>query len=330
VLLLALCFLTQAAQAYTCADVPSNVNGSVTITESGACTIDHPVTATGKITISAGSTINAQGFSADAEVDLSAPGDITIDGGVLATNYFVHVQGGSINVSGPVTTVNQGNILLVAQQNLATGTISAAPGFNIDLKANVAGGNVPFTIGSSGQSNGVNGAIIAHTYGYQAWLASAIVYVTNGDSNSTGGITVTDPASLSLVANGRERAGYLYLNAQKGTLNLPSGAIALDGTATAGAGVIGLMADTVAFGADAILSASEAIPQSTMHGIAISANTITYQGVDGLKLLADGPGMSHDYRGFVRIFPAGGIDVVDNQDPSTLFITGNYVWGVWQ
>ncbi len=116
-----------------CANVPASVSGNVDITESGACNITHPVAATGRIKITAGSTISTQDLSSFAEVDLQAPAssDITVTGAITTDSGFVNLFGKNITVTGTINPVNLGNILIRAQSNLVTGQIIGAPGSNI-------------------------------------------------------------------------------------------------------------------------------------------------------------------------------------------------------
>jgi hypothetical protein len=97
-----------------CANVPASVSGNVDITESGACNITHPVAATGRIKITAGSTISTQDLSSFAEVDLQAPAssDITVTGAITTDSGFVNLFGKNITVTGTINPVNLGNILI--------------------------------------------------------------------------------------------------------------------------------------------------------------------------------------------------------------------------
>ena len=111
-------------------------------------------------------------------MDLQAPAssDITVTGAITTDSGFVNLFGKNITVTGTINPVNLGNILIRAQSNLVTGQIIGAPGSNIDLKANQAGAaNTLFTIGGSGNSNGVNGTITAKPAGYDPYFAPAIV-----------------------------------------------------------------------------------------------------------------------------------------------------------
>ena len=327
---LALAFFafTQPALAadYTgdCANVPASVSGNVDINESGACNITHPVTATGRIKITAGSTISTQDLNSFAEVDLQAPAssNITVTGAITTDSGFVNLFGNNIIVTGTINPVNLGNILIRAQSNLVTGQIIGAPGSNIDLKANQAGAsNTLFTIGGSGNTNGVNGTITAKPAGYDPYFAPAIVHVVNGTANSTGGITLTSPANIITTPQPGSRAAYVFLNARNGTLTIPTGTLSANGGTSDGAGLIALMAKTIAFGANATVTASQSSTAAgTLHGILISAENVTYQGTSGLNLIGSGNGADISSTGYVQVFPKGVVTISDTETPFNLVI----------
>ena len=315
-----------AAQAYTCANVPSSVSGDVDITESGSCTISHALTASGHIHITAGSSITAQDLSAQSEVDLNASTDITITGAVNANFSYVRMQGNNVGVTGTVSTTTFGNILLLAQANLKTGSITSAPGYNIDLKANLAGANTLFTIGGTGLTNGVNGTVTAQPLGNEPGFASTVLYITNGTAASTGGIKLSSASALVVTPPAGSRAGYIYLNAQSGVLSMPTGTLSANGGTSDGAGLIGLAAKTISFAANAGVSANQSSGVAgTLHGVFLAAQTITYSGTGGLTISANGDGADTFNIGYVQSFPKGSITISDTLDPLNLVINGTIV-----
>lgn len=315
---------TQQAQAasYTCSNVPASVTGDADITESGSCNIGYPVTATGRIKITAGGAVTTQSLTATQEVDIQAPAssDITVTGSLNSDLGFVNLYGANISVSGTVAVTNNGNILIRAQKNLVTGSVTGAPGFNIDLKANQDGSaNTVFTIGGTGNANGVNGTITARPVGYAPYFAGAIIHVVNGTGSSTGGITLTNPANIVATPQPGTRAAYIFLNAQNGVLTIPTGTLSADGTGSNGAGLIALMARTIAFGANAIVSASQSSSAvGTLHGVLISAEKVTYQGTSGLNLIGSGNGADTFNTGYVQVFPQGVVTISDPETPANL------------
>ncbi len=305
-----------------CANIGNfNGSGNVTITDT-SCTLPQSITATGYIHITADS-VSASGKNLSGnEIDIQTTGNVTI-GNLTAANSYVYVAGDDLSV-GNVTTTTYGNILLVAQGDLGVGDVSGAAGYNIDLKAHAGGGNSLFTIGSTG-SNAV-ASITAHPGSNSPTYASTVVYVTNGeDAAATGGITVAAANKLVAAATGSYRAGHIFLNAQNGTLTMPSGNFNVDGSGTStGAGSIALLANTVTFGSSAVLSASQhASVSGTLHGVAIAANTINFSGGSGLEIHADGAGYAQYYNAFVQLMAQGAITISEyGGGPAYLTIYG--------
>jgi hypothetical protein len=183
-------------------------------------------------------------------------GDIKFTGAVTSSQSYILLQGDNIsstkslsagsyiqatdtivqtiNIEGTVKsgTYNEqgGIILLWAQGNIATGAITlvstnamANEAGALDIKANEGGGNALFTINGTGQTNGINGAVTMSTTnggGTDDNFFSGGLYITNGTSSSTGGITL-NPGAISLKASNSNGA-VIILNAENGTLTLAS------------------------------------------------------------------------------------------------------------
>ncbi len=194
---------------------------------------------------------------------------------------------------------------------------------NIDLKANQAGAaNTLFTIGGSGNSNGVNGTITAKPAGYDPYFAPAIVHVVNGIANSTGGITLTSASSIITTPQPGSRAAYVFLNARNGTLTIPAGTLSANGGTSDGAGLIALMAKTIAFGTNATVTAAQSSTAAgTLHGVLISAEKVTYQGTGGLNLIGSGNGADAFSTGYVQVYPQGVVTISDTETPFNLVIS---------
>jgi hypothetical protein len=213
--------------------VPTNAPGDVDIVASGACTISHSVTAVGHIRIVSTGDLTVtgtltSGLNNGYEIDLKAT-DISVSGSVIAGGYIrgeatsdhLSVMGNVVSNSADVT----GNILLIAQKNIRTGNIvssgnSTSGGVEID--PNQGGANTLFTIGGTGNANGVNGTIDASTVnggGTSATNVKGGIFISNGGTNSTGGITVTNGSDLNVSAS-NSRAGLIILDAKKGTLTI--------------------------------------------------------------------------------------------------------------
>jgi hypothetical protein len=306
-----------------CAGISAfNGSGNVDITDT-ACTLSQSISASGHIHITADS-ISAPGkvLTSVYEIDLRATGDIAV--GNLTTTYsYINVQGDNVNISGDVAVTTWGNILMIAQHNLATANITGAPGLNVDLKANASGANTPFIIGGTGNANGVNGTVATQPSGNLPTWASAVMYITNGTSGSLGGITIADLSKLSFAATSSARAGYLILEAWDGTINVPSGTLSADGTATSSAGTISLQAKEIDFGNNVQISVSQpAGNPGSLHGIILSAETVKYGGPSGLVLKADGDGYAQYQNGYVQLVPKTANTIYDSLDPGNLIIYG--------
>jgi hypothetical protein len=195
-------------------------------------------------------------------------GDIKFTGAVTSSQSYILLQGDNIsstkslsagsyiqatdtivqtiNIEGTVKsgTYNEqgGIILLWAQGNIATGAITlvstnamANEAGALDIKANEGGGNALFTINGTGQTNGINGAVTMSTTnggGTDDNFFSGGLYITNGTSSSTGGITL-NPGAISLKASNSNGA-VIILNAENGTLTLASGLNVVGGTGGTG------------------------------------------------------------------------------------------------
>jgi len=187
----------------------------------------------------------------------------------LSASASIEILGSTITDTMPITNT-AGNILMISQGNITvSATITGAPNFNIDIKAN-QGGSGNLTIGTGGIMK-----IVA--------MPSSIVYVTNGTSASTGTLQLKSDADISLPANSGD---YIILNAQAGTLKMPGGTLKSTGSP---AGQIQLLAATVEFPSGGTLSTNQT-SGNTNHGVAIAAATITYGGTAGLKMTANGNG----------------------------------------
>lgn len=360
--LLALMSVSQPAYAadYSgdCAGVPASISGNATITDSGACTISHPVTATGYITILASSTITTDALTAGTYLELNAGGDVTT-GALTATagNLYVHsdakIELASVTTSSwgfiwldadsdiktrSLTTsaasgyvhVNSTNgkieadditapaatIWLEADKEIATGTLKTSAGDQtgaIQIDANKGGDSSLFTIGGSGHTNGINGTVDTTSSlggGTQDNFIHGGLRVTNGTDGSTGGITVNSMSDIAVVSSA-SRSGIIILNAQNGTLTLPTGSLSSDGSG-GGAGVIELRANTLVTGSGTVITANQSnAAVGTYHGVTIAANTLTLAG-SGAELHADGNGVSTISRGFINLVPRNALILTAN------------------
>lgn len=331
------------AANYTCQQggnpPPANVTGDANISESGPCTLSTSVTATGSVRVSAGGAISTQALTSQSTGELlvnTTAGSIQTGALTSGSHVKVTTPSGTINV-GNVSSNNggnAGNVLITASGNVQTGSITTNGGSktgSVEIDANTGGGNTLFTIGAA-TSNGVSGSInTSNTTGggtAQDFIVGG-VQITNGNANSTGGITVTSVGNLQVNASA-SRSGIIRLNAQKGTLTLPSGVLQTDGAAGQGAGYIQLIASTLAIANDTKLSASQDnTALGTGHGINIAANTISFGGATGLEVHADGKGAASNLQANAIIVPQAAMTFGSNQDYMTLLWSTNFPNGTF-
>lgn len=298
-----------------CANVPSSVSGNIDITESGACNISHDISATGYISVIAnGGNISAKKISAANHVNLKAPsGSIDV-----------------LDINSNTASFN-GNVLITANGNVKTNSISTNGGTSwgaVEINANTGGGNTLFTIGGTGQSNGVNGTINTSTTtggGFSPTFIQGGVYITNGDASSTGGITLVNMNSLQ-VQGSQSRSGQIYLNAQNGTLTLPSGTLSADGAPGYMAGSIALNAATIDTADGTVISASQtAGATGSFRFVVISANTINVAGSGGLTIHSDGNGIvDSPASSSVLLFPKDAMPITSSDNYVSLLWTMNW------
>ncbi|HEY9720108.1 MAG TPA: hypothetical protein V6C69_21695, partial [Trichormus sp.] len=289
-----------------CAGVSSwDGSGNATITDSN-CTISTDVTAAGFISITASGTVTTQALQSTAgDLTISAGGDISTGAITAGFHFGATSSGGSITISGAVAAGNDGgvgNVLIQSSGNFQASSTVSTPGGGIEIDANTSGGNTLFTIGSS-TSNGVATSI----------SASNGLFLVNGNSSSTGGITIADGSDIN--ANPQNaNSGLIFINAQNGTLTLSSGTLSTDGASGDQANSIILLAKTVSTGGSTVMTASQdSGAASNGAKVGIAAQTVT---VGGTQLHADagasGSGAS------VSINPQGWLTMTSNEDLESL------------
>lgn len=303
-----------AQTAVNCANAPSGlVTGNLIIVDdptSPACNITHSISATQNISIQAPGPITITG-----NVTMPQPTSTTYGTIYIETPQSVKITG---NISTTPTTISSpggGTIVINAGGTLQTGTITSKLGGYIILEAQKQGGNMPFVVGTSGtngvgkiSTSGTNDGV--HDY---SLMGSTAVYIVNGNSASTGGITITAVADLVVANGGGGRAGALILNAQNGTLKVPGGFTLAGTNNLVGGGFITFLANTVQFTAVSTLNVSQntamnPTPYNTQ--INIAAETIKYS---TLTLNANGIGVPKGYHNIQNTYPAGVFLLSQNQ-----------------
>lgn len=329
----------------TCAQYPGTFNGTgnVTINNTGACTLSVAVTASGFVHITSSGAITSQALTAGTDLNVSAAsGNISTQALTSrgANNLVLNAQAGNIStgvvmaggsmealapsgtllISGNLTSnVGNlgGNILLQAGGTVRAGVIStngAAKSGGVQIDANMNGGSTLFTIGSNA-TNGVTSINTSNTTagGTAVNFIQGGLQITNGTAASTGGIKVTAMSAINVTASA-SRSGIINLNAQNGTLTLPTGSLNANGAAGQGAGTIALLAKTITTVNGTIITASQDTTAGpTSHGVVISAQTINVAGATGLQVLADGNGLSGNI-GYATLLPQGAATLSSNNN----------------
>jgi len=322
--------------------VPSSTTGSIEITvTSGDCTIGHDVEAGSDI------IINIVNGSLDAKKLTSKTSQIKIVSRIgnsktldLTAGTFIEIQAGldpsaamgDVEIQGPLTInatemqddnpASHGNILIRARGNVKTMDISTGGNFpaggkktggvQIDAHVFATGGIPVFTIGAD-TVNGINGVISTETVSGGGTSGTGTILggirITNGAAGATGGIKVEKMNKIK-VQGSASRSGWIQLIAQEGTLTLPTNKLNADGMNGNMAGAIFLAAKYIDTVDGTVISASQDEATSgSIHQVVIAAQEIRYVGADGLKIKADGNGVSENpfNPATVYVVPKGGI-----------------------
>lgn len=338
-----------------CAGVTAfNGSGNVDISDS-ACTLPVSITASGYIHMSVTSLSGSgKNLNAAADVSINASGgaiDIgnlqSGNGNIVATSGGGNITTGTVRsayhvklatTSGTITTSTVdsnlsgvgGNVMLSASGNIGAGAISTNGGTGygaIEIDSNVGNAtSTVFNVGGGG-SNGTGTLNTTNTTGGGTTnnFIRGGVFVTNGNSSATGGITVNSMSDIQVTASSA-RSGIIVLQAQNGTLTLPTGSLTSDGPTSHGAGAIYLFADTITTADGTVVTASSgAGSYGTYHGVYISADTVNITGSSGLEIHGDGPGVSAaPYSAAVYLVPQGCISMSSNGDFQSMTWTSSF------
>lgn len=221
--------------------------------------------------------------------------NITSDWGVQVT-----ATNGTITVVDVVSnnddSSNGGNILMHATGDIGTGNLKnngTSTIGGIEIHANESGTSSVFNIGGGG-SNGT-GTLDVRTVTGGGTANDSIrggIWVSNGSTGSTGGISVSSMSDILLTASA-SRSGILFLDAKAGDLTLPAGALSSDGGASSGAGLIVLLANTINTANGTVITASQnSGAAGTYHAVFIAASVVNTSGSSGLVIQADGNGVT--------------------------------------
>lgn len=292
-------FTAGAAQAasLTCAQAGAHATDMDIVVENHQAT-DGPCTITVALNAKRNITIIADGPIKTSTLTLQ-PASNTNGTGLYGEYGRIYISGTDTVETGNIKTTadtisSGGDIVVNAGGTLKAGTMTAVLGSYIVVEAQKNGGNVPLVVGTTG-TNGVGRLTTSGNnltgqnpqFNYTT-MASALVYVVNGNSASTGGISLTAATSIAVANGGGSRAGAIILNAQNGLLTIPGGAITVAGTGNIGGGSIVLLGNEVKFSGTATLNANGAATATFNNQISLSAATITY---GTLTLESDGNGV---------------------------------------
>lgn len=304
-------FAAPPAHALTTYNSCSSIAGShadnVEINVTGSCNITNNISADGYIKITATGSISTQRIRAGYSVQVST-------------------SGGSIDIQDTITSNtegNGGNVYITATGNVKTKSITAQGDADshgaVEIRANTNNAtSTVFTLGAS-TSNGVDGSIVTSTPGGATgpYGVEGGVNITNGNSSATGGITLTSMNNIQVVNSG-SRSGIIALNAQNGTLTLPSGTLSADGPSGYGAGYIFLKGNTISTASGTVISASQTSGASgSHHYVMLAANTLSLTG-DGLEIRANGNGVTTG-SALVALLPKDGFSVSSSNDFETMY-----------
>lgn len=311
-----------------------------TVTHNGGTATSSALLASdGALEINSNGTLTITGTTVSTKnnLQLIAISDIEADVVKAGAHLKVKSQSGKVNLKSTVDTNTNGtggNALIQAFGNVATGTVKTNGTLNggsksgmIQIDANTGSATTsPFIIGGSGNANGVNGDLITNTAtGGMSDLRYVKhgVSVTNGTPSATGGIQLTSATNIKVLAT-TSRAGMILLDARMGSLSLPGGTnpITANGSGTTyPAGQIFLLAQSITFGPDAVVTATQgqAAPGSS-HGVTIAAQSINYNGPNGLSILADGSGENASFPTYAYLYPQGSVTFNRSNDFQNLTI----------
>ncbi len=304
--------------------IANSVSGNVTI-DGGAATDAALTVANGPMDVRSKALLTITGTTTSTlnEIQLESQGDLKADAISAGSHVRTESINGKVNVTAAInsnTNDQGGNMLITAKNNVRTGALKVVgqtTGGAIQIDSNKGGGNVLFTIGATNTNNGVNGSIdVSGTTGGGTDLLSFKrgVFITNG-TTSAGGIRLASAASLKLL-NTSSRAGGVWLNAKDGTMTLPGGvAIDTNGASNQFSGFVFLLAKTINFGNNPTLRAVQGkTVTGNAHGVALAAETINFQGPNGLKIQVDGSGKDVFYPAFAYIIPEGSMTSTSTND----------------
>lgn len=338
--------------------VPANPPGSVEIELNNGedCVIDHDVVAQGSISIKAfGGKIttekltsvngNVTLYSANKKIKtkkISAGTVVKIQTGINGGTTASAIDVGDIvsNTLNTQSVTENGNIYLQAWGPISTKDIKTTGTLGpqskrsgaVQIDAFMGGSSTLFTIGMA-SDNGINGTIDTRSLdggGFDTGLVESGIRITNGTTESTGGITVTAMNNIK-VRNSNSRSGQIELNAWKGTLTLPGGELDVSEQNAKGAGFIFLLGKTLVTQDNTKIKANQADGSAgKWHQVVIAAETIQFQGDGGLVISADGNGITESQTAAVYVTPQGGVTSTSIGDVNNLHWTRTFTNGFFK
>lgn len=247
----------------------------------------------------------------------------------LITDASVKIEAtDGISIKGDVEANRPVNLLFFCDADVATGSITIDNSTGnwagtLAIKANRNGGSSQFVIGGEDESNGVNGTIVTDTVDGGSTSTDTFwqggVYISN---HGDGGIKLTNATDIS-VKGTNSACGGIILDADDGTIELPTGTLSADGTGNFAGAVIQLLADTLETEDGTVISASDNGQSGKAKNVQISVETINLTGSSGLTIRCDGGGNA-TYKTALQILPKGCVVLYDSDEPS-YFTIWSYV-----
>lgn len=293
-----------------CAGIPNHVTGDATVADT-ACVID-----TGATLIVDG-TLTIDATSVDVKSEIQSLGKVTIrtnGGGELKLRKKASSQIGDILLQSPQNRIET-KALETGNSVQVDAGLNGAEGATWDIK--IDGPIVASKHQAVPQDPRIHSNVLLRAVGP---ISTKTIRTDGGlgpSSVKMGGIQIeayrnggiaADMTAIKVRAT-QSRAGSIIMNANLGTIFLPTGTLNTNGDMTnnQGAGLIRLLAKTLDVQPGTIISNNQSETAPGMgHQIFICVETIKYRGdgTNGLKILNDGDGYPN-YFSLVNISPQG-------------------------
>lgn len=227
-----------------------------------------PISSASSLVINAAGNINVSSVGAGSAIILKSSGG-SVNAGTLSAGDFIQLEAPGGNVNSGDLSSQAGGVRVVAQ-DIHVGAISAInrPGF-VDIKAQTA---APFIVGTSSDPMAPPPNIRSITMTGSSPTGNAWVNIDNPN-----GVTINSASAVTISTAPSTFSG-LSINAQNGTVTLPSGNMIFRG------GNFAVSANSIVANGTTIDTSSTAGP----GGLIFLGATIVDRGAGGLTLNTDG------------------------------------------